>query len=121
MKYEVEVLVTTISEENINDLSDIVFGEPFDVIQVVEGGELYDDEKAALEEYKKCSATARRNEDGVIEIRIPQLIRGEVELDEETLEEYGDEVYLMTEYEVIDTCDFDEESKRLFRELGYSI
>ncbi|MBR1865306.1 MAG: hypothetical protein IJ801_02240 [Lachnospiraceae bacterium] len=121
MKYEIEVMVATITEENMADLKEILFGDPYDVISVVEGGELMDEEKEAFEEFKKQSATARRQGNGTIEIRIPQLIRGEAELDEDTLDEFGDEIYLISEYEVIDQGEFDEESLHLFRELGYTI
>ena len=121
MKYEIETMVATITEKNISDIKEILFGEPYDVISVVEGGELMDDENKAHEEFEKQSATACRLEDGTIEIRIPELIQGEAELDQDTLEEFGDEIYMMTEYEVIDRGEFDEESMRLFREMGYAV
>ena len=121
MKYEIEIMVAAITEKNMADIKEILFGEPYDVISVVEGGELIDDEGTALEEFKKCLATARMKKDGTIEIRIPELIRGEPELDQDALEEFGDEIYMMTDYEVIDRGEFDEESKRLFREMGYAV
>ena len=121
MKYEIETMVATITEKNISDIKEILFGEPYDVISAVEGGELMDDEDKAHEEFEKESATARRHEDGTIEIRIPELIRGEAELDQDTLEEFGDEIYMMTEYEIIERGEFDEESMRLFREMGYAV
>ena len=121
MKYEIETMVATITEENMADLEDILFGEPYDVITIVEGGDIIDDEMMALEEFRKCSATARKKEDGSIEIRIPELIRGEAELDQDTLDEFGDEAYMMSDYEVIARREFDEESMQLFRELGYAI
>ena len=121
MKYEIEIMVATITEGNMDDIREILFGEPYDVISVVEGRELMDDENKAHEEFEKQSATARRHEDGTIEIRIPELIRGEAELDLDTLEEFGDEIYMMTDYEVIDRGEFDEESMQLFQEMGYAV
>ena len=121
MKYEIEIMVATITEKNMSDIKEILFGEPYDVISVVEGGELLDDENVAHEEFGRQSAIARRHEDGTIEIRIPELIRGEAELDQDTLDEFGDEIYMMTDYEVIDRGEFDEESLLLFRELGYEV
>ena len=121
MKYEVEVMVATITEENMADIKEILFGEPYDVISVVEGGEIVDDENIAREEFKNQWATARRHEDGAIEIRIPELICGEAELDQDTLDEFGDEIYLIADYEVLERKGFDEESMQLFRELGYAV
>ena len=121
MKYEIEIMVATITEKNMSDIKEILFGELYDVISVVEGGELLDDENMAHEEFEKQLATARRHEDGTVEIRIPELIRGEAELDQDTLEDFGDEIYMMTDYEVIERGEFDEESMRLFREIGYAV
>ena len=114
-------MVATITEENKSDIREILFGEPYDVICTVEGGELTDDEGAALEEFKKCCATARKKENGAIEIRIPELICGEAELDEDTSDDSGGEVYLIPEYGGIARGEFDEDSLLLFRELGYII
>ena len=47
MKYEIEIMVATITEGNMDDIKEILFGEPYDVISVVEGGELMDDENKA--------------------------------------------------------------------------
>ena len=90
------------------------------MISFAEGGELIDDEKEAYSEFSKMSATARRQEDGTVEIRIPQLIYGKEELDEDVLDEYGDEVFIITEYEVIERGKFDDESLRLFSEMGFA-
>ena len=121
MKYEIETMVATITEKNMSDIKEILFGEPYYVISAVEGGELMDDANRAHKEFEQQSATARRHEYGTIEIRIPELIRGEAELDQDTLDEFGDEIYMMTDYEVIDRGEFDEESMQLFQELGYGV
>ena len=121
MQYEIETMVATITEKNMADIKEILFGEPYDVISVVEGGEIVDNEEIAREEFKNQWATAWRHEDGTIEIRIPELIRGKAELDQDTLDEFGDKIYMMTDYEVLDRKGFDEESVRLFRELGYDV
>ena len=121
MKYEIETMVTTITEEDTSDIREILFGNPYNVISLAEGGELMDDENEAWEEFRKRSATARRQDDGTIEIRIPALIRGEAEIDEDTLDEYGEEVYMMMEYEEVAQAEFDAESLQLFRELGYTV
>ena len=120
MKYEIQTMEATITEDNMSDIREILYGEPYDVISVVEGGELIDDEGVAFEEFKKCRATARKKEDGSIKIRIPELIRGEEELDGDISDESGDEIYLISEYEAIARAEFDEEALELFRELGYA-
>lgn len=121
MKYEIEVMVATITEENVDDLKEILFGEPYDVISVVEGGDIIVDENEAREKFRNQSATTRRAKDGSIEVRVPELIRGEAELDQDTLDEFGDKIYMMTDYEVIDRGEFDEKSLQLFRELGCAV
>lgn len=120
MKYEIDTMMTTITEENIDDIDEILFGEPLEVIGYSEGSELMDEEEARAE-FDKLVATARKNADGTIDIRIPQLIRGEQELDKDVLEEEGEEVYYIREYEVVEQKEFDEESLILFRELGFKI
>lgn len=42
-------------------------------------------------------------------------------MDQDTLDEFGDEFYMMTDYEVIDRREFDEKSMQLFRDLGYAV
>ena len=121
MKYRIDTMVAAITEENMEDIKEIFYGEPYDVISVIEGGEIVDDENMAREEFKNQWATARRHKDGTIEIRIPELICGEAELDKDTLDEFGDEVNMMTDYEVIDRKEFDEDSIQLVRELGYTV
>ena len=54
-----------------------------------------------------------KDKNGYEEVRIPVLIRGEEELEEDVQD--GDEpFYYLAEYEEIDRRDFDEESLELF-------
>ena len=121
MKYEIQVMVAVITEENMADIREILFGNPYDVIYYSEGGDLLDSKKEAVKEFKKQSATARRQDDGTIGIRIPELLRGEEKLDEDILQESGEEVYYLDRFKVLDCARFDEESLQLFRELGYEV
>ena len=74
------------------------------------------DEKEARAEFDKLMASARRLDDGSIEVRIPVLVRGEEELEEDVPD--GDEpFYYLAEYEEIDRRDFDEESLELFGKI----
>ena len=120
MKYEIEVIIGTVTDENMDIIKTLLFGDPFEVFYTIEGGELISNKKMAIEEFKQCSATARRQDDGTIEIRIPQLIRGKEELDEDYLEETGEKTYYLSEYSIIDKAEFDEESLQLFQELGFT-
>ena len=90
------------------------------MIYYSEGSELMDEEEARRE-FEKLSATARKKEDGSIEIMIPKLVFGEEKLDEDILKEEGEEVYFIMEYEEIERKEFDEETLNLFRELGYDV
>ena len=118
MKYEIETLHLTITDENMEDLDEILFGEPMEVITDSEGSLLMDEEEAR-KEFDQLCATARKQEDGSIEIYIPTLVRGEEELEEDVLEEYGEEAYYLPCSEEIDVKEFDEASWELFRKMGY--
>ena len=84
MKYEIEMLVASVTADNKDDIRKILNGDIYDVISYSEGGELMD-EKEAREEFAKLSASACWLEDGSIEARIPVLIRGEEALEEDVL------------------------------------
>ena len=115
MKYEIEIMVATIAEDNKDEIRKILDGNIYDVISYSESGGLMD-EKEAREEFDKLIASASRSDDGSIEVRIPVLVRGEEELEEDVPD--GDEpFYYLTESEEIDRRDFDEESLELFGKI----
>lgn len=112
MKYEIEVLIASVKEDNKDDIRKILKGDIYDVISYSESGGLIDEEEARAE-FDKLMASARRTDGGSIEVRIPVLVRGEEELEEDVPD--GDEpFYYLAEYEEIDRRDFDEESLELF-------
>ena len=115
MKYEIEVLIVSVKEDNKNEIRKILTGDIYDVISYSESGRLMD-EKEAKAEFEKLTATARRVGDGSIEVRIPVLVRGEEELEEDVPD--GDEpFYYLAEYEEIDRGDFDKKSLELFGDI----
>ncbi len=115
MKYEIEILIAYVKEGNKDDIRKILSGDIYDVISCSEGGELMD-EKEARAEFDKLMARASRTDDGTIEVKIPVLVRGEEELEEDVPD--GDEpFYYLAEYEEIDRRAFDEESLELFNEI----
>ena len=115
MKYEIEVLIASVKEDNKNEIRKILTGDIYDVISYSESGGLMD-EKEARAELEKLTATARRVADGSIEVRMPVLVRGEEELEEDVPD--GDEpFYYLAESEEIDRSTFDEESLELFNEI----
>ena len=115
MKYEIEVLVASVAEEHKDEIRKILSGDIYDVISYSESGGLLDEEEARAE-FDKLMASARRTDDGSIEVRIPVLVRGEEELEEDVPD--GDEpFYYLAEYEEIDRRDFDEESLELFGKI----
>ena len=116
MKYEIDIMKGTVPMENEADLREVIFGNPYDVIEYSEFSDLMD-EAEAREEFEKLQATARRTEDGMIEFMIPELVCGE-DLDEDIDEETGEKLFYLDSCETIDQRDFDDESKELFRELG---
>jgi hypothetical protein len=115
MKYEIEIMVATIAEDNKDEIRKILDGNIYDVISYSESGGLMD-EKEAREEFDKLIASASRLDDGSIEVKIPVLVRGEEELEEDVQD--GDEpFYYLAESEEIDRRDFDEESLELFGKI----
>ena len=115
MKYEIEVLIASVAEENKEKIRKILSGDIYDVISYSESGGLMDEEEARAE-FDKLMASARRTDGGSIEVRIPVLVRGEEELEEDVPD--GDEpFYYLAEYEEIDRRAFDEESLILFNEI----
>ena len=115
MKYEIEIMVATIAEDNKDEIRKILDGNIYDVISYSESGGLMD-EKEAREEFDKLIASASRLDAGSIEVKIPVLVRGEEELEEDVQD--GDEpFYYLAEYEEIDRRDFDEESLELFGKI----
>lgn len=114
MKYDIEVMIASIKEDDKNKIHKILEGDIYDVIDYSECRELMD-EKEAREEFAKVFATATRVDGETIEVRIPVLVRGEEELEEDVPE--GEEpFYYLAEYEEIDRSDFDKESMELLRE-----
>ena len=116
MKYEIEIMVASVTEDDKDGIRKILNGDIYDIISYSEGGELMD-EKEAKAEFDKLVASARRLDDGSIEVKIPVLVRGEEEL-EEDVADGGEPFYYLAEYEEIDRRDFDEESLELFGEIG---
>lgn len=115
MKYEIEIMVASVTEDNQDEIRKILDGDIYDVLSYSEGGELMD-EKEARTEFDKLPANAHRLDDGSIEVRIPVLVRGQEKLEEDVPD--GDEpFYYLSEYEEIDRSDFDEESQELFGEI----
>ena len=115
MKYEIEIMVASVTEDNKNEIRKILDGDIYDVISYSESGRLMD-EKEARAEFDKLVASAHRSDDGSIEVRIPVLVRGEEELEEDVPD--GDEpFYYLAESEEIDRGDFDEKSLELFGEI----
>ena len=115
MKYEIEIMVASVTEDNKDEIRKILDGNIYDVISYSESGGLMD-EKEAREEFDKLIASASRLDDGSIEVRIPVLVRSEEELEEDVQD--GDEpFYYLAEYEEIDRRDFDEESLELFGKI----
>lgn len=115
MKYEIEIMVASVTEDNQDEIRKILDGDIYDVLSYSEGGELMD-EKEARTEFDKLLANAHRLDDGSIEVRIPVLVRGQEKLEEDVPD--GDEpFYYLSEYEEIDRSDFDEESQELFGEI----
>lgn len=88
MKFEIDIMKGTVPMENEADLREVIFGNPYDVIEYSEVSDLMD-EAEAREEFEKLQATARRTEDGMIEFMIPELVCGE-DLDEDIDEETGE-------------------------------
>ena len=117
MKYGIDTLIASISKDNKADIRKILDGDIYDVIRYSESGLLMD-EKEAREEFAGLYAEARELEDVIIEVRIPVLVRGEPELEEDVTE--GDEpFYYLSEYEEIDRKDFDEKSWKIFHKIGF--
>lgn len=115
MKYEIEVLIASVKEDNKDEIRKVLNGDIYDVISYSECGGLMD-EKEARAEFDKLVASAHRSDDGSIEVRIPVLVRGEEELEEDVPD--GDEpFYYLAEYEEIDRRAFDEESLELFGDI----
>ena len=115
MKYDIEVMIVSVTEDDKTKIRKILDGDIYDVIDYSECGELMDEEEARAC-FEKLSASAHCLDDGTIEVRIPVLVRGEEELEEDVPE--GEEpFYYLAEYEEIDRSDFDEESKELFRKI----
>lgn len=118
MKYEIETMVISVTEDNKDDIRKILNGDIYDIISYSEGGELMDEEEARKEFAGLC-ASADRLDDGSLEVRIPVLVRGEGELEEdEDVLDGGEPFYYLAEYEEIDRRDFDEKSLELFNEFG---
>lgn len=118
MKYAIETLIATVEISDKEKIEQILNGDFYEIIDMSECGELVDDEETARKGFEKMQATARKQDDGRIEIRIPALNYGKEELEEEVFD--GDEpFYYLPEYEEIDRRDFDEESWKLFHELGF--
>ena len=117
MKYGIDIMVITITEDNRDDIRKILNGDIYDIISYCEGGELMDEEEA-LKEFAGLCASAERLDDGSLEVRIPVLVRGEEELEEdEDILDGGEPFYYLAEYEEIDRRDFDEKSLELFNEI----
>ena len=115
MKYEIETMIVCIREDDKGKIRKILAGDIYDVIDYSECGELTDEEEAR-EEFAKLFATATTMDDGAIEVRIPVLVRGEEELEEDVPD--GEEpFYYLVEYEEIERRNFDEESLELFGEI----
>ena len=115
MKYEIEIVIASVKEDNKDEIRKILNGDIYDVISCSESGGLMDG-KEARTEFDKLAANAHRLDDGTIEVRIPVLVRGEEELEEDVSD--GDEpFYYLAEYEEIDRRDFDEKSLELFGDI----
>ena len=115
MKYEIEIMVASVTEDDKDEIRKILNGDIYDIISYSEGGELMDEEEARAE-FDKLAASAHRLDDGSIEVKIPVLVRGEEELEEDVAD--GDEpFYYLAEYEEIDRRDFDEKSLELFGDI----
>ena len=65
MKYEIEIMLATIAEDNKDEIRKILDGNIYDVISYSESGGLMD-EKEARAEFDKLMASARRSDDGSI-------------------------------------------------------
>ena len=85
MKYDIEVMIASIKEDDKNKIHKILDGDIYDVIDYSECGELMDEEEAR-ETFSALSATATRVDGDTIEVRIPVLVRGEEELEEDVPE-----------------------------------
>ena len=115
MKYEIEIMVASVTEDNKDGIRKILNGDIYDIISYSEGGELMD-EKEARAEFDKLAANAHRLDDGSIEVRIPVLVRGEEELEEDVPDD-DEPFYYLAEYEEIDRGDFDKKSLELFGDI----
>ena len=115
MKYEIEILVASVTEDNKDEIRRILNGDFYDLISYSESGGLMDEEEARTE-FDKLTASAHRLDDGSIEVRIPVLVRGQEELEEDVADD-DEPFYYLAESEEIDRSDFDEESLGLFSEI----
>lgn len=115
MKYGIDVLVASVKEDNKDEIRKILNGDIYDVISYSESGGLMD-EKEARAEFDKLVASAYRLDDGTIEVRIPVLVRGEEELEEDVPDD-DEPFYYLAEYEEIDRRGFDEKSLVLFGDI----
>lgn len=115
MKYEIEIMVASVTVDNKDEIRKILNGDIYDMISYSESGGLMEEEEARTE-FDKLTASAHRLDDGSIEVRIPVLVRGQEELETDVSD--GDEpFYYLAEYEEIDRSDFDEKSLELFSEI----
>lgn len=118
MKYGIDTLHVKLNEEDRESIEELLFGEPLEVItdSVVE---CPFEEEEARKEFGTRIATVRRCEDGMLEFYLPELVQGEEVLDEEIMQESGEEVYYLDYETTIEKKDFDEESLALLQELGF--
>ena len=117
MKYEIDLASATIASDNKEALRKILDGDIYDVINYSEACGLMEEDEAR-EAFAGLHARAERLEDGSIEVKIPILVRGEPEL-EEDVDEDDEPFYYLAEYEEVDRTEFDEKSMELFHELGF--
>lgn len=118
MKYAIDTLIAVLPADDKESIDRILYGDPYEVFKESESSEPME-EAEAMEAFSKLYATARRKEDGSIEFRIPTLAYGQEELDEDITRENGEDFYYLSSYEMIDQTEFDEESQKLLRELGF--
>lgn len=119
MKYSIERHTYEIPKRDDlkSALQGILHEYDFDYMTVAESEQLMEKEEAeSLMSDKQSSIEIK--EDGSCEVVIWILIHGEPVVDEDILEDEGEEVYVLMDYWTDAASPFDESSKKIVEDLG---
>ena len=119
MKFGIEKLVYEIEEKNIKEIiNNLLNGDPFEDLSYSECDELIDDRKEAEEKFEKLTSSIRIDESGEYIVERYFFDYGEAAIDQDILEDDGEEVYFLESYTIEKRAPFDDKSVQILKELG---